>query len=404
MTTLFLAFAGSGLMLWCGLQVDVPMSLCIGVYVVWAVLVWILPKPKFGLGLLFLSAAILRLMLWFCPPIFSDDVFRYVWEGSLTAGGGNPYLTPPADFTPEDTSVHQWINHSHIPSIYPPVSMIVFALVGFFSATVGAMKATFLFVDLAVLGVLCKLLIHRKQGTEAAWLYALHPLPIVELSGSGHMDGLAILFMLLAFWAYENGRSGSFWLVIGGGAKILPAVLLARHFRITDTGFWAGFLLLVLVCLPFVSEPFALVDALLLYTQKWSFNGSIFVLLKPIFGGLTRPLLMLMGFTVVIYGLYRKIPLIELSLWVCGGWILLSPTVHPWYVLWVWVPSLLCRSSSWTALASMVPLSYVVLLSRDVESGHWTPSLWPSLVIYGIFALVAFIHYHRHSSLELNPK
>ena len=30
--------------------------------------------------------------------------------------------------------------------------------------------------------------------------------------------------------------------------------------------------------------------------------------------------------------------------------VLLSPTVHPWYLVWVWLPALLCGVRSWTVL------------------------------------------------------
>ena len=60
--------------------------------------------------------------------------------------------------------------------------------------------------------------------------------------------------------------------------------------------------------------------------------------------------------------------------------MLLSPTVHPWYVLWAWVPALLCGVRSWTLLATLVPLSYAALASYDPTTSTWEEPWWPSLL------------------------
>ena len=39
-------------------------------------------------------------LLWWTEPLFSDDVFRYVWEGQVTSNGGNPISTHPLNFIP----------------------------------------------------------------------------------------------------------------------------------------------------------------------------------------------------------------------------------------------------------------------------------------------------------------
>ena len=66
--------------------------------------------------------------------------------------------------------------------------------------------------------------------------------------------------------------------------------------------------------------------------------------------------------------------------------------MHPWYVLWAWVPALLCGNRHWTVMATLAPLSYVALLTLDPVTGQWSPPLWPSLVIYGIFGGRAGLH------------
>ncbi|MEC8380197.1 MAG: hypothetical protein VXZ96_07745, partial [Myxococcota bacterium] len=52
------------------------LQLSVAVYVLWGVLVYGLPKPKYGMRALLITALILRVLLWWTEPIFSNDVFR----------------------------------------------------------------------------------------------------------------------------------------------------------------------------------------------------------------------------------------------------------------------------------------------------------------------------------------
>ena len=70
--------------------------------------------------------------------------------------------------------------------------------------------------------MLCR--IGLKRSSVVPWLYTLHPLAIVELSGSGHMDGLGLFCLLCAFWAVEHQRTSAFWLLMGGEVALASDV------------------------------------------------------------------------------------------------------------------------------------------------------------------------------------
>ena len=126
-----------------------------------------------------------------------------------------------------------------------------------------------------------------------------------------------------------------------------------------------------LLTLPFIQDPSALLTALSTYAQHWSFNGSVFAVLFPVLGIWTRPILAGAGLLILGVGL-QLTELCRLALWVCGS-ILLSPTVHPWYVLWAWVPALLLpigHGQRWRP-----GTSYVALLTLDENTGQWAPPL-----------------------------
>lgn len=381
-------------------QMGSSLSLMIVVYVIWGLSIGLLPMPKNGRTQLLLVALLLRVILLFVPPIFSDDVYRYVWEGSLFQSGGNPYLTAPSEFSPANKAVHGQINHPAITSIYPPLSMWFFSLVTYFSSTVGMMKGAMMVADLGIIVVFCDVLKNRGKGLHVAWIYALHPLPIIEFSGSGHMDAIGILALLLAIRSHERQENSAAWLLVGGGLKLLPFALLPKVWSPKDGWMWVAILVLVFSALPFVFDLNSLTQALRLYAQHWSFNGSIYALINPLFLTWTRPLLLIVGALVVAYGYWRRLSLAQLTLWVCGAGVLLSPTVHPWYILWAWVPALLCGVRSWTALASLVPLVYVALLTLDPHTGDWNPPAWPSVLSYGVFGAYVLWEYRNKTEKE----
>ena len=167
----------------------------------------------------------------------------------------------------------------------------------------------------------------------------------------------------------------SFWLLIGGGVKLLPMLLLPRVFRPKDLGVWLALGLILILTWPFLEQPAALLTAILTYSKHWSFNGSFFQVLAPILHGWTRPILAGLGVAAVVYAYQKEgAELCRLAFWICGASILFSPTVHPWYVLWAWVPALLCGNRSWTVMATLVPLSHVALLTLDPITGSLVTS------------------------------
>jgi hypothetical protein len=65
-----------------------------------------------------------------------------------------------------------------------------------------------------------------------------------------------------------------------------------------------------------------------------------------------------------------------------GGFLVLSPTLHPWYLTWI-VPFLaLFPALSWTFLLAAAPLLYWPLAGWR-EHGTWSepPWLWPVLAL-----------------------
>ena len=88
-----------------------------------------------------------------------------------------------------------------------------------------------------------------------------------------------------------------------------------------------------------------------------------------------------MAVVVVIgWGTVKKWPLARALFWSIGTALIVSPTVHPWYLLWVLPLACLSESRGWILMTGTVFLSYA---GRDVylTSGVWPPPLWLTAII-----------------------
>ena len=79
--------------------------------------------------LLCLGLAVLwRAVLVAAPPLLSNDINRYVWEGRVQVHGGNPYRWSDRPESPRwlplrDT-VYDGLNHKDYTAVYPPLFVL----------------------------------------------------------------------------------------------------------------------------------------------------------------------------------------------------------------------------------------------------------------------------------------
>ena len=85
---------------------------------------------------------------------------------------------------------------------------------------------------------------------------------------------------------------------------------------------------------------------------------------------------------LVGYALFFRPLLEEKAFWVVAAFVLFSPTVHPWYLLWVFPLSIICMQRSWRWLYTAYPLFYVALLTLEPDTGVWEPPIWPQVFTY----------------------
>jgi alpha-1,6-mannosyltransferase len=181
-----------------------------------------------ALASILLVALAMRCLLLPGTPV-SNDLFRYIWDGRVQAAGINPYLYVPADpalSALRDAAIYPFINRAdYAPTIYPPSSQIVFYLVTRISEAPIAMKAAMVAFEGLAVWTMLQLLALRGLRRSRILLYAWHPLPLWEFARSGHLDIIAIAFLLLAFLASERGSP-----LLAGVA--FAAGVLAKYFPV----------------------------------------------------------------------------------------------------------------------------------------------------------------------------
>ncbi|HLJ58957.1 MAG TPA: glycosyltransferase 87 family protein [bacterium] len=189
------------------------------------------------LGLIVLVGILCRLPLMLLPPQFSDDVYRYIWDGRVQAAGVNPYRYIPADPALaglRDAAIYPHINRrNYAPTIYPPVAEMIFLTVTRVSETVTAMKAGVVAFEGIAVWMLALTLGRLGLPRDRVLLYAWNPLVIWQYAGGGHVDAAAIAFVAVALLAHVRR-----WDVLTGvalGCAILvkwyPAFLFPALYR-----------------------------------------------------------------------------------------------------------------------------------------------------------------------------
>ena len=250
------------------------------------------------------AAALARLVMLVSAVHFSDDVWRYLWDGIVQLDGTNPYLHAPDSHALEplrDTVVWPLVNHKWVPTIYPPVAQLLFAFNAAVGGGVTGLRLAMIGAEAAMLPAVWRLC-GASDDRSRAWtalLLTWNPLMIVEFAGSAHLDVLAITPLM---WALALARGGDLRRRFGAGAALgisvaakligvvaLPALLahLWRRERRLAAGAAVVAGLVVTVLATFApyqttavfAEAGSFTGSLSTYARKWRFNDGPFAVL-----------------------------------------------------------------------------------------------------------------------------
>jgi hypothetical protein len=268
--------------------------------------------------ILVVGAAVLRLVFAFGAPTLSGDIYRYIWDGRVINAGFNPYLHVPADpalIALRDPSQFYLIDkRDYAVTIYPPVAEAIFALVTRVSAQVLAMKLAMVLFEAVAVMALARLL--RRLGRPPGLLvaYLLHPAPIWEIAGNGHVDAAMMAFLFGAFAWGKSSRPYFTAVPMTLGALIKPtaAIGLPALWRPVEVALPLFVLALAaLLYLPFAEAGTRVIGFLPRYLEEQGFTSGegVFWLALLSKAGLLRPAM------ASVFGALAGLTLVALAVW-----------------------------------------------------------------------------------------
>jgi hypothetical protein len=364
------------------------VGLYVAAGVAWAIAVVLLPRlpaRREQLALIALVAIAMRAPGWLSEPRYSDDVWRYLWDGRVQRAGFGAYQFAPdaPELAPLRDDNWQRINHKELPTLYPPAAQLLFRV----TPSLPVWKALVAIADLALLALLMMRLPDRRLALAWGW----SPLAAIELAQEAHLDAFAVALLTAALLSTRKWIAGAL-LGLSSAVKLLAVAILPslRSLRAI-----AAFVIVLALCAaPFARQPIA--GSLGEFSRRWQGNDGAFALLQAgaeqvvahtrfakryipespelarfITGRqyrsvypdeaanfLARLAVLALLAAVLAWTFRRRLPPDAAAEAILGAFLLLTPILHPWYVVWM-VPIVALRPRpAWLALAALVPLGY----------------------------------------------
>lgn len=332
---------------------------------------------------LVMAGLVLRLVLIPVHPIGSDDYYRYLWDGKVIAHGMNPYRYAPTDPALESLhskSLPSKINFADMKTIYPPLAEIIF----YVSYQLGGenfvgLKLLLLIFDLATVWGMYLIIKRLNFPPKNILFYLLCPLPLFELFVDGHMDGFGVPFLVFGILFYMKDRKLWSYVLIGLsicvkplGFIVLPLLFFSEK-KLTDRlkAIFVPIAICIAAYLPFIfsGSPF---QALMNFTENWTFNGIVFDILNLFFNDNQRTrlicaVLFLLAYALAVFNRKDFLSKIYLSIFLL---MIFSPVVHPWYLCWL--AFLIPLNPRWSGIAyvSLISLTSFTVITYQL-TGVW---------------------------------
>jgi hypothetical protein len=243
-------------------------------------------------------------------------------------------------------------------------------------------------------------------------------LPVLEIASSGHIDAAAVFFLLAAIFTYmfwkPDSVTGSIVRNVSSATlfalscltKLYPIVYAPLLMRKAARGsrvilLITIFMVSALLCGVFLPDILNGIGTLSHYLQKWEFSGFIFRLLRKMDAPQQEVRMMLAGFftvwTVIVsmnihgwYGADSDRDMVARLYLITMGYLILTPTLHPWYALYLTVLLPFLPGTAGICLSWSVLLSYYVLIVYR-ENGVWEESDVMTLMVFSVPVIAGVI-------------
>ena len=338
--------------------------------------------------IILVAAVIFRLTAWPLAAPFSDDIYRYRWEGKLQAYGGNPYQTRPADEGWRQLRDETWprVGQKDVKAGYGPLTELLeyaaYAGAARFISDPYRQAHWFKFpaavFDLGSIAALWVLLAARRLPVERTLIYAWAPAPVLEFWGTGHNDSMVICFILLALLAATRERWSWAFAALGmaAAAKLWPVILIPAFVWRKRWWQWTiAVAVFAATSIPYWSDVNENARFMSGFLGGWRNNDSVYGILLWLTGDQYTAKYLAFALAGISAGCLAvsKWPLEKKVLATIVAMLLVSANVHPWYLTW-FLPLLAFAPTPplfiWLALS---PLFYSVLIDWHAK-GVWNGS------------------------------
>jgi hypothetical protein len=314
------------------------------------------------LGLTFLASL-------FQTPELSNDFNRFLWDGEWLTRGVNPYdfrpmqLTQQEDFAENPHLQMLFDNMGTLSqqnySCYPPLTQVFFTIAAFLSESsfFGLLILRLLFIGIVYLALRSSRHLVESEilDKKAAWLLFLNPLFIIEVFFNLHFEGVMICLLLVSFIHLMESKliTGSVIFSAAVHIKLIPLILLPFFWRFLGwkKALWVYVLVLcgvVLFALPLIDQHNYrhFMESLTLYFKVFEFNSFILHYYlqygywklgwnATMFYGPRLARIAIQCITVfALYGEFKTSEALFKRMTIAYFiYLLLSSTLHPWYIL-----------------------------------------------------------------------
>ncbi len=339
------------------------------------------------------AAVVFRLTAWPLEAPFSDDIYRYRWEGKLQASGGNPYQTRPEDEAWLRLRDETWprVGQKDVKAGYGPIAeLLEYATYeGVSRLTSDPYRQAHWFklpsaaFDLFSIAVLWMLLAARGVPVERTLIYAWAPAPVLEFWATGHNDSMMICFILLALLAAARDRWSGAFAALGAAAaaKLWPFILLPAFAGRRWRWHWViAAAVFAVSAIPYWSDVNENARFMSGFIGGWRNNDSIYGILLWLTGDqywakyLAFALVGISAACLAVSGwpMEKKVLVSIVAL------LLVSANVHPWYLTWFLPLLAFVPAPPLFVWLTLSPLFYTVLIDWNAK-GVWngsTPIRW----------------------------
>ena len=397
-----------------------------------------------------LSCGFAQLLLLSADPLLSEDIWRYIWDGQQVRAGLNPYCVSPDDpsmtafeHTRSLSSIRAQIGHAHLVSIYPPLAQFVFAASTWLGKSTIPIRLLMITANMVTLFVVSRWLgCKNMRVNHSIILLSANPVFLFEGAISGHIDSVGVMCFVVSlyFLSVRKDTLGTLFYGFAILTKIVPIFGIPLTFKRKLGSYLTLGLVLLGGYAIWLDDECNALGSLSTFAAQWQHNGSIYEIAYQMFHALSAmsaytlpvPEFLKMWTTGAsemldvhqraqlqtklfcgagLVGGLLKMRQCEIWLGAFGALallLLLSPVVHPWYLMWL-VPCLPLLQVKYGHMgtspliwwSSTICVAYWARVQL-VTTGEWQPSVslqWVEyLCLYALIFWSAFVISRRRPS------